>query len=160
MIDPSSLARSVWQKIWINTGKEPEKCLYNVVELFVFKFLSDVGVLRSHNNFQSVFSLNKTASAKDALKHYANICRKEIRDLFPEGSDGTTVINGTIFVNEKGEPNLSQARLFGEVLTQLQDYDNQYGSFKYIKKDFKTRLYELFFAPKRWGSFSRSILYA
>ena len=38
VLDPSSLARTIWQKIWINTGKEPEKCLYNVVELFVFKF--------------------------------------------------------------------------------------------------------------------------
>jgi type I restriction enzyme M protein len=144
VLDPSSLARSMWQKIWINTGKEPEKCLYNVVELFVFKFLSDVGVLRSHNNFSYVFSLYQTDSAKEALKHYANTCRKEIRELFPEGKDGTTIINGTIFVNEKGAPNLSQSRLFGEVLTQLQDYDSEYGSFKYIKKDFKTRLYESF----------------
>ncbi len=144
VIDPSSLAKSMWQKIWINTGKEPDKCLYNVVELFVFKFLSDVGVLRSHNNFQSVFSLIAKESSKEALKHYANTCRKEIRLLFPEGADGTTIINGTIFVNETGAPNLAQSRLFGEVLNQLQDYDSQYGSFKYIKRDFKTRLYESF----------------
>ena len=42
LLDPSQLAKTMWQKIWINTGKEPEKCLYNVVELLVFKFLSDL----------------------------------------------------------------------------------------------------------------------
>jgi type I restriction-modification system DNA methylase subunit len=144
VLDPSSLARTVWQKIWINTGKEPEKCLYNVVELFVFKFLSDVGVLKNHKNFQTVYKLSQEDSAVEALKHYAKICRQEIKDLFPAGTDGTTIINGTIFVNEKGEPNLSQAYLFGEVLESLQDYDNEYGSFKYIRKEFKTRLYESF----------------
>jgi type I restriction-modification system DNA methylase subunit len=144
VLDPSALAKTVWQKIWINTGKEPEKCLYNVVELFVFKFLSDVGVLRSHNNFNSVYSLIQNESSAEALKHYANTCRKEIRELFPKGDDGTTIINGTIFVNEKGEPNLAQASLFGEVLQDLQDYDSEFGSFKYIKKEFKTRLYESF----------------
>src|SRR5262249_44273698 len=51
VIDPSGLARSVWQKIWINTGKEPEKCLYNVVEILVFKFLSDLGVLTGNYSF-------------------------------------------------------------------------------------------------------------
>lgn len=144
VLNPSALARTIWQKIWINTGKEPEKCLYNVVELFVFKFLSDVGVLRAHNNFSSVYSLLETVSSAEALKHYANTCRKEIRELFPTGDDGTTIINGTIFVNERGSPNIAQASLFGEVLRDLQDYDSEFGSFKYIKKEFKTRLYESF----------------
>lgn len=144
VLDPSQLARTLWQKIWVNTGKEPERCLYNVVELFVFKFLSDVGVLKKHLNFTSVYNLLQTESSSEALKHYANTCRKEIRELFPKGDDGTTVINGTIFVNEKGEPNTAQASLFGEVLKDLQEYDNKFGSFKYIRKEFKTRLYESF----------------
>ena len=144
LLDPSPLARAIWQKIWINTGKEPEKCLYNVVELFVFKFLSDIGVLKAHNNFTSVYSLTTSASDQDALKHYAQICRKDIQALFPTGIDGTTIINGTIFVNEKGEPNLSQARLFSEILKSFQVYSDHYGSFKYIQREFKTRLYESF----------------
>lgn len=144
VLDPSQLARTLWQKIWINTGKEPERCLYNVVELFVFKFLSDVGVLKKHLNFTSVYNLLQTESSSEALKHYANTCRKEIRELFPKGADGTTVINGTIFVNEKGEPNTAQSSLFGEVLKDLQDYDSKFGSFKYIRREFKTRLYESF----------------
>lgn len=143
ILDPSSLAKTLWQKIWINTGKEPEKCLYNVVELFVFKFLSDVGVLKQHNNFESVHQLAKTEK-EASLKHYARTCRIDIKDLFPAGDDGTTIINGTIFVNEKGEPNLAQSSLFKEVIEHLQKYDSEFGSFRHIDKEFKTRLYESF----------------
>ena len=144
LLDPSQLARTIWQKIWINTGKEPEKCLYNVVELFVFKFLSDLGVLEPHNNFTQVYELSKDASREAALTNYAQLSRKAIHQLFPEGPDNTTIINGTIFVNEKGAPNLSQARLFCEVLEDLQNFDRQHGSFRYIQREFKTRLYESF----------------
>ncbi len=64
--------------------------------------------------------------------------------MFPKGADGTTIFNGTIFVNEKGEPNLSQASLFADVLECFQKYDEIHGSFKYVTKEFKTRLYETF----------------
>ncbi len=144
LIDPSNLAQTIWQKIWINTGKEPEKCLYNVVELFVFKFLSDLSVLKSHNNFENVCGIGDKEGNAAALASYANMSRPAIRNLFPEGEDGTGIINGTIFVNEKGEPNNSQARLFFEVLNDLRRYDRKHGSFRYIDKEFKTRLYESF----------------
>lgn len=64
--------------------------------------------------------------------------------MFPKGDDGTTIFNGTIFVNEKGEANLSQAVLFADVLDCFQKYDEIHGSFKYVTKEFKTRLYETF----------------
>ena len=144
LLDPSQLARTIWQKIWINTGKEPEKCLYNVVELFVFKFLSDLEVLESHNNFAQIYDIAKDVGRDAALTSYARLSRPAIHTLFPEGSDGTTIINGTIFVNEHGEPNLSQSRLFCEVLDDLQDFDRRHGSFRYIQREFKTRLYESF----------------
>ena len=147
LLDPSLLARTIWQKIWINTGKEPEKCLYNVVELFVFKFLSDLGVLRRRNTFDSVYAIHKepsSSSDREALDYYATQCRRDIHGLFPLGDDGTTIINGTIFVNEAGDANLSQARLFGEILDDLQEYTATHGSFRYIQREFKTRLYESF----------------
>jgi type I restriction enzyme M protein len=143
IVDPSSLAKTVWQKIWINTGKEPEKCLYNVVEIFLFKFLSDNGVLAGTYSFQSVIELLSQGDSV-ALEHYANISRKKIAQLFPKGDDGTTVINGTIFVNEKGDPNTSQAGLFAEVILQFQLFDDEYGSMRNIGREFKTRLYESF----------------
>lgn len=143
LLDPSPLAKSLWQLIWINTGKEPEKCLYNVVELFVFKFLSDLGALKTHNNFDAVYALRQ-ASSEDALTQYASNSRKAIRSLFPPGEDGTTIINGTIFVNEKGDPNLAQSSLFGDVLDLLEKFGKNSGSFRHIQRDFKTRLYEAF----------------
>ena len=144
VLDPSVLANTIWQKIWIQTGKSPEKCLYNVVELFIFKFLSDLGVLKAHNDFWSVHNLATQVDARDALKHYANTCRKDIQELFPPGIDGTTIINGTIFVNEEGAPNLTQASLFADIVKDLAQYDRDVGSFRYIRREFKTRLYESF----------------
>lgn len=146
VIDPSSLARSVWQKIWVNTGKDPEKCLYNVVEILVFKFLSDAGVLSGQHSFRRLIELlsEESDGAQSALEHYAQISRNRIRKLFPEGSDRTTVINGTIFVNERGAPNFSQASLFKEVLEAFQNFDDEAGSLRYIDRQFKTRLYESF----------------
>jgi type I restriction enzyme M protein len=145
ILDPTPLAREVWQKIWINTGKEPEKCLYNVVEIFVFKFLSDIGVLEYYNNFNSVYDRKERVGAEAALTHYATNCRRTIKnDMFPKGEDGTTIFNGTIFVNENGDPNLSQATLFTDVIDSFQKYDEKNGSFRYVTKEFKTRLYETF----------------
>lgn len=143
-VDPAPLAKALWQKIWINTGKEPEKCLYNVVELFVFKFLSDLGVLQSHLNFHAVHVLS-LQNASDALKLYAQTSRPEIRKLFPVSPlDQTTIINGTIFVNQVGAPNESQALLFRDVLVTLAAFEKEHGSFRHIEREFKTRLYESF----------------
>ncbi len=128
----------------MQTGKSPEKCLYNVVELFVFKFLSDLGVLREHNDYWHVESIATRSNASDALKYYANNCRKEIQELFPSGDDGTSIINGTIFVNEDGAANVAQAALFSEIIGDLANHDRNFGSFRYIKREFKTRLYESF----------------
>lgn len=144
IIDPTPLAERVWQKIWVTTGKEPEKCLYNVVEIFVFKFLSDIGVLRSPSSFSDVIKYSEEYGNDEALEHYAAKVRKQIRKLFPKGEDGTTIINGTIFVTEKGEPNYSQSSLFVQVLEDFQEFDDEFGSMKNIDRQFKTRLFESF----------------
>lgn len=144
VVDPSGLSRSVWQKIWINTGKDPERCLYNVVEILVFKFLSDIGVLKGNHAFLRIVELLANEGEEEALNHYARVTRDRIRKLFPKGEDGTTIINGTIFVNEVGNPNPAQAGLFGEVIKAFQAYDDEQGSLRYIDRRFKTRLYETF----------------
>ena len=157
-LDPYNLAKRIWQKIWINTGKEPEKCLYNVVELFIFKFLSDIGVLKPALllDFKTLYNLS-LSSYEDALTHYANVIRKKIKELFPNGNDDTTIINGTIFVTEKGNANLSQARLFCELLKDFDKYEKEYGTFQLIDKNFKTKLFESFLKQsagiKRLGQF-------
>ncbi len=142
-INPTSLANRLWQTIWAATGKTPVKCLYNVVELFIFKFLSDLKVLDEDYNFDKVYKKSKT-DPSDALDYYARNSRTKIKGLFPKGADGTTIINGTIFVDENGNANLSQSLLFAKSLKHLNDYSDEVGSLTNIDKQFKTRLYESF----------------
>lgn len=144
-IDPLELATRVWQDIWVATGKSPEKCLYNVVELFIFKFLSDLGVLSE--NFDELYRrIERNDSSKDVLTYYVKNSREEILRKFERGEDQTTIINGTIFVNETGNPNLSQANLFVNTIKKFKDFENKNGKFsnKNIDKKFKTELYEKF----------------
>lgn len=144
-IDPLELATRVWQDIWVATGKSPEKCLYNVVELFIFKFLSDLGVLTE--SFDELYRrIERGDKSKDVLTYYVKSCRDEILKKFKKGDDQTTIINGTIFVNETGEPNLSQAHLFVSTIKKFKDFEKRNGKFsnKNIDKKFKTELYEKF----------------
>ena len=156
-LDPSSLARTLWQKIWVVTGKEAEKCLYNVAELFLFKFLSDLGVLGEDYDFGRVHRIGQRGDHVAALRYYARNSRPIISGLFPKAEDNTTVINGTIFVNERGEPNDAYALLFCSVLEDLNNYDVKFGSFRHIRREFKTRLYESFLrqsaGSKRLGQY-------
>lgn len=143
LIDPSPLATRLWQTIWVATGKTPIKCLYNVVELFIFKFLSDLEILPKNTAFDYIHE-KALANAEDALDYYARNTRHKIYAQFPTGSDGTTIINGTIFVNEAGDANLSQSVLFRRCLEHLKKYSEDFGSLTKIDKQFKTKLYESF----------------
>lgn len=125
------------------TGKSPIKCLYNVVELFIFKFLSDLQILKDDLAFNYVYQKARN-DPTEALEYYAKNSRSRIYKLFPPGTDGTTIINGTIFVTESGEPNLSQSILFSKCLDHLQKYSEEFGSLTKIDKQFKTKLYESF----------------
>ena len=55
LIDPTPIATRLWQTIWVATGKSPMKCLYNVVELFIFKFLSDLRILPEDVSFNHIY---------------------------------------------------------------------------------------------------------
>lgn len=143
LIDPSPLASRLWQTIWVATGKSPVKCLYNVVELFIFKFLSDLNILDADVAFGKIYQ-KAMDDPKESLDYYARNTRHKIYKLFPAAKDGTTIINGTIFVNEQGDANLSQAILFSRCLEHLQKYSDEFGSLTQIDKQFKTKLYESF----------------
>lgn len=145
IIDPTPLAKKLWQTIWVATQKQPVQCLYNVVELFIFKFLSDLNILDKEYSFDKIYQLSQRKDYEFALNHYATNTRKEIIKKFPKSAeDDTTIINGTIFVNENGEPNLSQSLLFKKTLEHLFDYQVKFGTFVEIDKSFKTKLYETF----------------
>jgi hypothetical protein len=74
-IDPTPLASRLWQTIWVATGKSPVKCLYNVVELFIFKFLSDLCVLDEDIAFAKIHQ-KSLKDAPAALEFYARNTRK------------------------------------------------------------------------------------
>lgn len=50
-VDPLPLAEKVWQDLWAVSGATPENCLYTFVEIFIFKYLSDLGVLKGCIHF-------------------------------------------------------------------------------------------------------------
>ena len=143
LIDPTPLAKRLWQSIWVATGKSPVKCLYNVVELFIFKFLSDLEILPEDEAFGRVYEKSKEDHS-EALDYYARNSRVRIYRLFPTADDGTTIINGTIFVTEQNEPNLSQSILFQRCLEHLNQHAEEFGNLTKISKQFKTKLYESF----------------
>lgn len=73
------------------------------------------------------------------------VLEKKSRGMFPKSTlDNTTVINGMIFVNEAGEPNLVQAGLFKQFLEEFYKYEKDFGSFNAIDKQFKTRYTKVF----------------
>jgi hypothetical protein len=103
--DPTKLAKSIWQDLWMAAGATPENCLYSFVELFIFKYLSDLGVIKDRLSYDALLKMFENECEDDVLEFYAESLRKHIKnDLFPIdlgiNSDKTTIINGTIFVSK------------------------------------------------------------
>ncbi|CAG8734767.1 10613_t:CDS:2, partial [Ambispora leptoticha] len=134
----------------------PADCLYTFVELFVFKCLSDLGILEQGTNFDHLLERYKYDIDKPeekALEYYVKTIRPEIKRLFPESKiDGTTIINGTIFVS-KGKAVTEYGLVFKKVLLRFKDYKK----LENISYDFKSQLFETFLkedkGKKDWGQF-------
>lgn len=145
--DPTPLAYSIWQKIYKATGATPENCLYTFVETFIFKYLSDLNVLDSIYSFKFIIDMYKLSSEDDVLTYYAKNIRPEIKKRFPEDVDGTTIINGTIFVREthtkdgiQQEAITGYGKTFRTIIEMFKDIE-----LKNIDKDFKSKIFEVFF---------------
>lgn len=154
LVNPTDLARSIWQDIWSVSGATPENCLYTFVELFIFKYLSDLGILKSTNSFDFVMGMYTSDTADDALQYYADTIRKKIKELFPYNPiDNTTIINGTIFVSKDQKAVSGYSTVFKKVLQKFNDY----GRLEHIDYDFKSQLFESFLkesiSKKNWGQF-------
>ncbi|MFA6970414.1 MAG: N-6 DNA methylase [Gallionella sp.] len=155
LVNPTDLARSIWQDIWSVSGATPENCLYTFVELFIFKYLSDLGILRSTNSFDFVMNMYASGdTADEALQYYADNIRKKIKELFPYNTiDNTTIINGTIFVSKDQKAVAGYSTVFKKVLQKFNDY----GRLEHIDYDFKSQLFESFLkesiSKKNWGQF-------
>ena len=153
-VNPTNLAKNIWQDIWSVSGATPENCLYTFVEIFIFKYLSDLGVLTGTHNFYRLSEVYKENTESEVLEHYADTVRKKIKELFPENqTDKTTIINGTIFVSKDQKAVKGYSTTFKTVLDKF----NTYGKLEHIDYDFKSQLFESFLkesiSKKNWGQF-------
>ncbi|MCD4705999.1 restriction endonuclease subunit M, partial [bacterium] len=78
-VNPTNLAKSIWQDIWSVSGATPENCLYTFVELFIFKYLSDLEVLQEPENFDYLMGLYNKRDESFVLEYYANTIRPKIK---------------------------------------------------------------------------------
>lgn len=154
LVNPTDLAKQVWQDIWSVSGATPENCLYTFVELFIFKYLSDLGVLQGMFNFNTLYDSFSGNTEDEVLETYASVIRPKIKTLFPENPvDKTTIINGTIFVSKDQKAVKGYSTVFKKVLGKFKDY----GKLEHIDYDFKSQLFESFLkesiSKKNWGQF-------
>lgn len=154
LVNPTDLAKQIWQDIWSVSGATPENCLYTFVELFIFKYLSDLCVLQGMYNFNTLYDSFNENTEDEVLENYASIVRPKIKSLFPENpADKTTIINGTIFVSKDQKAVKGYSTVFKKVLTKFKDY----GKLEHIDYDFKSQLFESFLkesiSKKNWGQF-------
>ncbi|VAW32157.1 Type I restriction-modification system, DNA-methyltransferase subunit M [hydrothermal vent metagenome] len=154
LVNPTGLAKQIWQDVWSVSGATPENCLYTFVELFIFKYLSDLNILRGVYSFDTLIQNYEVNNPEEVLQSYANTIRPKIKSLFPENSiDKTTIINGTIFVSKDQQAVEEYSTVFKKVLLKFKDY----GKLEYIDRDFKSLLFESFLkesiSKKNWGQF-------
>ncbi len=154
LVNPTDLARSIWQDVWSVSGATPENCLYTFVELFIFKYLSDLEILKDIDSFHFLMDLEGKRTEDEILQYYADNIRKKIKELFPANlTDNTTIINGTIFVSKDQKAVAGYSTVFMKVLKKFKAY----GQLENIDYDFKSQLFESFLkesiSKKNWGQF-------
>lgn len=150
-VDPSTLAKQIWQDVWSVSGATPERCLYTFVELFIFKYLSDLKILEEDDkgnkvNFQHIFELPH----EKAFKNYSENVRPWLKSMFPANvADGTTIINGTVLNANVPE----HSHVFHKILKKFSDF----GELKNIDPNFKSKVFEDFMkqsiSKKNWGQY-------
>jgi len=153
-VDPLPLAEKVWQDLWAVSGATPENCLYTFVEIFIFKYLSDLGVLRGMYSFYDLLGKYAGNNDNEVLEYYASVIRVKIKELFPGNpKDKTTIINGTIFVSRDDKAVSGYATVFKRILNRFNDF----GTLENIDYDFKSKLFETFLkesiSKKNWGQY-------
>ena len=153
-VDPLPLAEKVWQDLWAVSGATPENCLYTFVEIFIFKYLSDLGVLKGMYSFYDLLGRYSGNNENEVLEFYASTVRIKIKELFPGNpKDKTTIINGTIFVSKDDKAVSGYASVFHRILKRF----NEFGTLENIDYDFKSKLFETFLkesiSKKNWGQY-------
>lgn len=156
-LDPTTLAIKI-NRILINlTFISAKMSLYTFAEIFLFKYLSDIGVLKGEDSFSHIASMykpeylkaNKDVTDAKVLGKYIDDCRETMRKLFPAGADGTSIINGQVFHVKKDEFNIYTSedgtdKIFKQVIEEFEKYEKENGKFINISTDFKSKLFETF----------------
>ena len=142
-VDPTDFAKQIWQIMWMASGESPDKCLLTFVELFIFKYLSDLNILKVDNNgtainFKDIIALD----SKVAFKNYTAHVRKYMKTIFPP-VDGTTIINGGVIDAEIE----GHETVFFDVLKKFEDFKE----LKNIDPNFKSKVFEHFMKGKAEG---------
>ena len=140
--------------MWAVSGATPENCLYTFVEIFIFKYLSDLGVLKGMYSFYDLLARYSGNNENEVLEYYASTVRVKIKELFPGNpKDKTTIINGTIFVSKDDKAVSGYATVFHRILKRFNDF----GTLENIDYDFKSKLFETFLkesiSKKNWGQY-------
>jgi len=135
--NPDLLAKEVWQTIWRLKADRPEDCLATFIELFLFKFLNDLGLMKKDKNgadvsLDHIMSLDRETS----YRYYDSIVRPHMKEMFPTGKDGYSIINGIVLQATNRDHNI----IFYEILKKFV----KFGTLKNTEPEFKTRLYESF----------------
>ena len=124
------------------------------VEIFIFKYLSDLGVLKGMYSFYDLLGKYSGNNENEVLEYYASTVRVKIKALFPGNpKDKTTIINGTIFVSKDDKAVSGYATVFHKILKRFNDF----GTLENIDYDFKSKLFETFLkesiSKKNWGQY-------
>jgi len=153
-IDPTDLAKKIARILKRMTFASSKMSLYTFVEVFLFKYLSDINVLKNKNSFSYIYSLysedeTTRLTNADILGAYLEGPRAQMKMLFPDGDDGTTIVNGQIFHVKKGPDGHyteedAHAICFKNIMDEFYNYEKSNGKFINISKDFKSKLFETF----------------
>lgn len=118
---------------------EPKEALSSFIELFVFKYLSDLNVLKENDEGVKIsfnYVYNEVDKSK-CLTYYSSHIRNHIKSLFPENpNDKTTLLNG-LSLNPESPPD-------NEIFYDLLSKFDEFGSLRNIDPEFKSRLFEDF----------------
>ncbi|WP_338786290.1 class I SAM-dependent DNA methyltransferase [Metabacillus sp. FJAT-53654] len=150
-LDPTDLAQKINGILKNLTFASAKMSLYTFVEVFLFKYLSDIGILTGDNSFNYTYNMYADEECSDAkvLGKYLEGPRQTMKTLFPTGEDGTTIINGKVFHSERDIYNNYISKdntdmIFKQVIIEFKKYEKRKGKFLDISKDFKSKLFETF----------------
>lgn len=171
-LDPSHVARSVWQSVWIATRENAERCFQTFVELFTYKMLSDCQLLPENMRMNVLIGdpdAYERRTGSTAILFYLNLVRQEIKKaLFPplappDNADGLLQHGGTYIPTRQLIKNTGGSR-FASAATSVinghafekdaeshnEEFVNilrklsQLHSVKSLDPGFKSRVYEQF----------------